>query len=247
MKKKLPVILSFFTLASYLAVMAYFATDDTEKKTEASGKNEQEVSAPADNKQALKGFTEQEGTSFFAFTGEIESIKSEDGYSYEVIVNDNGNKQSFYLDAYSKVYDSLGEEAELLLGSAITAYVNDKQLENNKYEPSFLADFAIVSAKDSKVGHYKIGLLNEQWKDTVNNAQLQLNDETAITNLSGTTVPSDVIKDGVVAYFYEETKEQVIAPFKIVWLRHDIVLDETFEVIEDLDTLIDLQNSQNKE
>lgn len=159
---------------------------------------------------------------FIQIEGVIGEITKEPSGLSFVSVKTEGEPFYFYFDDKTVILNNVGEEITLKEGMQFTAYVDSSKPMIMIYPPRYSPEVVIVQTEEAGTVQY-----DQFDKDFLNKNKdliIHVNEETEITNLSGTKLSKDAIVDEDVVIFYDIVLESYPAqtsPSKVIVLKYD--------------------------
>lgn len=169
-------------------------------------------------KEDVKTEVVNEEATFILVNGTIEGIeKGDDSTLYTV----KGNEESPVLSVTEEtlVFDDTGKEVELKKGDKVSAYTHSNKPMILIFPPQYSPDVVIVEKDDASTA--AVGTFDDELTDMQLKLQLNVEDNTDISSVSGDKVKADDLKGKDLLVFYTSSTKSIPAqatPEKVVVL-----------------------------
>lgn len=165
---------------------------------------------------------EQVQPPFIEVTGTIESEDVRDNGSYYSIKNDE-EIHHLVVTSETLVFDNTGKKVDMNEGDKITAYTFANKPMIFIYPPQYNPEVVIVETEAASMA--AVGTFDKHLLDNELSLELNVNEDTDLSSLSGNTVKMDDLKEQHLLVFYTATTRSIPAqtsPHKVVLLdQHD--------------------------
>ncbi|MEO4052924.1 stalk domain-containing protein [Solibacillus sp. CAU 1738] len=202
MKKSIPFALAATLATSVLAVPVTFAKEEAVNTS-------LEIS-------------QEETSNFIKLSGKIGAIEPRTHDFQYSLIEKQDDIFAITFNPKTVVLDNTGKKVELKEGMEFTAFVNKNKPMLLIYPPQYSPEIIIVQTE--AISTAEIGIFDKDFVNKTNSLQLNIADETEITDLAGKKLTPAEIVDKEVIVFYGITTRSIPAqttPSKIIVLEGD--------------------------
>ena len=186
-------------------------------------------------KEEVKTEVKSEEATFILVNGTIDSVeKSDDSTQYTI----KGKEESPVLTVTDStlVFDNTGKEVELKKGDKVSAYTNANKPMILIYPPQYTPDAVIVEKGNDSTA--VVGTFDDELTDLQLKLQLNVEDSTDISSVSGDKLKAEDLKGQNLVVFYTSSTKSIPAqttPEKVIVLdgeaANEVDQDATVEQI----------------